>query len=151
MKKFKKATQIETYENYMALEGDARDEWYNEQGSKGPYIIDYRVIREPMIRVETADGKYFDYSDRDPYMVRAVHKESAKLFDDEFCREEFSEKLRTAMLEENVTARELMELTGIAPSRIEKLWKGIISPSIVEVAKIATALGKYPGDLLDCM
>lgn len=151
MKNFKKSNYANTLNNYMELEGYKRNEWYSEQGGRGPYIIRYEPVREAMIRVETADGKQYDYSDKDPYKVRCVHKESAKLFDEEFCRKEFSEILRTLMLENDVTPRELSELTDISATRMERIWKGTITPTITDVARIATALGTYPGNLLDCM
>ena len=151
MKNFKKPNHVETFNNYMELEGNRLNEDYKEQGGKGQYVVGYEPIREAMIRVETVDGRHYDYSDKDPYRVRCLHRESANLFNDEYCREEFSETLRTIMLENDVTAGELSRLTGIAASRIERIWKGITTPTITDIAKIATALGKYPGDLLDCM
>lgn len=151
MKKRYEPKYADIFKNFMDVHGDRFEEHYHQDGQKGPCIIGYEPVREAMIRVETADGRRYDYSDKDPYALRCVDRESANRFDDEFCREEFAEKLRTIMLEENVTARELADLTGIIPSRIEKLWKGDVAPRITEVMRIATALEKYPGDLLDCM
>lgn len=141
----------ETFNDFMEFQGKQMEDWYHEDGGKGPYIIGYTPVRKAIIRVETADGRKYDYSDTCQYGLRSVDRESASRFNDEYCREEFAKSLINIMMEENITPSELSRLTGIALSRIDKYWKGTATPSITDVSRIATALGRYSGDLLDCM
>lgn len=141
----------ETFKDFMEFQGQKMQDWYHEGGGKGAYVIGYTPVRKAIIRVETTDGRKYDYSDTCQYGLRFVDRESASRFNDEYCREEFAKALTNIMLEENITPSELARLTGISPSRINRYWKGSATPDITDVAKIATALGRYSGDLLDCM
>jgi len=48
----------------------------------------------------------------------------------------------------NVTQKELSILTGYSQSYISKLSRGIKSPTLIVLAKIATALNIHPYDLI---
>lgn len=141
----------DTFNAFMEYQGKGMDEWYHENGEKGPYIIGYTPIRKAVIRVETADGRHYDYSDKCREGLRYVDRKSASRYTEEYCREEFSKALVEIMMEENVSPRELAKLTGISQTRINRYWRGTASPDITDVSKIATALGRYAGDFLDCL
>ena len=141
----------DVFNDFMREHGKRLEDLYHKEGGTGEYFVKYTPIRKAVIRVETVDGRLYDYSESCPDGLRAFVRESACEFDDEYCREEFSRKLIEVMMEENVTPLELSELTGITKSRIDKFWKRYTLPSYTEIVKLSTALNRYSGDLVDCI
>ena len=56
--------------------------------------------------------------------------------------------LRNIIILKGITQKELAELTGYSQSYISKLGRGVKSPTLIVVVRIAAALKVHPCDLI---